>query len=156
MTKQMNNTITNVAVTIATILAVLSGYYVMQIVYDSIAASIIFGLVWGTIVFSESRFSYISLNVDGRIAITKEEVKNNLGHIIVAILLAFWVSVPLELWIYRSEIISFAGEATNDLNIQMQGLIELFASNWVSMLLIFIIIAVVYQIPIFMKMASEE
>ena len=102
MTKQMNNTITNVAVTIATILAVLSGYYVMQIVYDSIAASIIFGLVWGTIVFSESRFSYISLNVDGRIAITKEEVKNNLGHIIVAILLAFWVSVPLELWIYRS------------------------------------------------------
>ena len=79
--KKTQSIITTTAVVIATILAWLSGYAVMHIVYDSIAASIIFGTLWSVIVFCESRFSHISLKIDGRIEITKAEIKSNLFYV---------------------------------------------------------------------------
>ena len=82
--KETQKIITTIAVVLATILAWTSGFIVMQIVYDSIAASIIFGIVWAIIVFCESRFSQISLKSDGKVEITKEEIKSNLWQIITA------------------------------------------------------------------------
>ena len=154
--KKTQSVITTLAVAVATILAWLSGFFVMQIVYDSIAAAITFGTLWAVIVFCESRFSYISLKSDGRIEITKEEIKSNLWQIIAATLVAFLVTIPLELKIYFNEIIVLAENAEHNLGLQVKALCELFTSHWVPMLLICLIVIAIYQIPIFDRMASEE
>lgn len=152
--KKTQSVITNIAVAIATALAWLSGYFVMQIVYDSIAASIIFGTVWAVIVFCESRFSYISLKSDGRIEITKEEIKSNFWQIVAATMVAFLVAIPLELKIYSAEILSTATNA--NLRMQISSLMELFSVHWCSMCAILVIILVVYLTPIFIKLSSDD
>ena len=152
--KKTQSVITNIAVAIATALAWLSGYFVMQIAYDSIAASIIFGTVWAVIVFCESRFSYISLKSDGRIEITKEEIKSNFWQIVAATMVAFLVAIPLELKIYSAEILSTATNA--NLRMQISSLMELFSVHWCSMCAILVIILVVYLTPIFIKLSSDD
>lgn len=152
--KKTQSVITNIAVAMATILAWLSGYFVMQIVYNSIAASFIFGTVWAVIVFCESRFSYISLKSDGRIEITKEEIKSNLWQIIAATLVALLVTTPLELKIYANEIVTSITES--DLGMQIQALGNLFSTHWFSMIAIMLVVIAIYQIPILIRMMSEN
>lgn len=152
--KKTQSVITNIAVAIATALAWLSGYFVMQIVYDSIAASIIFGTVWAVIVFCESRFSYISLKSDGKIEITKEEIKSNLWQIIAATLVALLVTIPLELKIYANEIVTSINES--DLGMQIQALWDLFSTHWFSMITIVLVVIAIFQIPILVRMMSEN
>lgn len=142
----------SIAVVIATILAWLSGYFVMQIVYHSIAASIIFGTVWAVIVFCESRFSHISLKSDGRVEITKKEIKSNLLQIIAATLVALLVTIPLLLKIYASKV---ALEGA-DLGTQIKTLGELFLTQWIPMAVIALVVVAIYQVPIFIRMASED
>ena len=144
------------AVIIATVLAWLSGYIVMQIVYDSIAASIVFGTLWAVIVYCESRFSHISLKIDGRIEITKAEIKNNLLHILAAAIVAIFVTIPLELCIYHKDIIGMVGDVSNNLGMRLHALSDLFATNWLPMVLICVFVVAIYETPIFVRMASEE
>lgn len=150
--KQTQKVISTIAVVIATILAWLSGYIVMDIVYHTIAASIIFGTVWAVIVFCESRFSRISLKSDGKIEITKEEIKSNLWQIVAATLVALLVTIPLLLKVYASKV-AVAGA---DLGAQIKALGELFSFQWIPMAAIALVIVVIYQVPIFIRMASED
>ena len=150
--KKTQSLITTLAVAIATILAWLSGFFVMQIVYDSIAAAITFGTLWAVIVYCESRFSYISLKSDGRIEITKEEIKSNLWQIIAATLVALLVTIPLLLKVYASKV---AVEGA-DFGMQLKTLGELFSTQWIPMVAIALVIVVIYQVPIFIRMASED
>ena len=129
--------ITNVSVAIATILAWISGYIVMQIVYHSIAASIIFGTVWAVIVFCESRFSYISL------------IKSNLWQIVASTLVALLVSIPLELKV-------FVKSSHSDLGKQIGYLGDIWSTHWLLMIAFALVIVVIYQIPIFVRMASDD
>lgn len=152
--KKTQSLITKLAVAVATILAWLSGFFVMQIVYNSIAASFIFGTVWAVIVLCESRFSYISLKSDGRIEITKEEIKSNLWQIIAATLVALLVTIPLELKIYANEIVTSITES--DLRMQIQALGNLFSTHWFSMIAIMLVAIAIYQIPILIRMMSEN
>ena len=146
--KKTQKVITNISVAVATILAWLSGYFVMQIVYDSVVAAIIFSTVWAVIVFCESRFSHISLKSDGRVEITKEEIKSNLWQIITAALVAILVSIPLELKIYANDILQLVPVANHDLGHQIHALFP--------MSLICMGIIVIFQTPIFIKMAEES
>ncbi len=150
--KQTQKVVSTIAVVIATILAWLSGYIVMDIVHHSIAASIIFGTVWAIIVFCESRFSHISLKSDGRIEITKEEIKSNLWQIIAATLVAVLVTIPLLLKVYSSNV----AVKNADLATQIRTLGELFSTQWVPMVGIALVVVVIFQIPIFIRMASED
>ncbi len=150
--KKTQKVISTTVVVIATILAWLSGYFVMQIVYDSIAASIIFGTVWAVIVFCESRFSHISLKSDGRVEITKDEISSNLWQIIAALLVALLVTIPIELKIYVSNV---AAEGAN-LGTQINALVDLFSVQWLPMIAIALVVIVIYQLPIFIRMASED
>ena len=150
--KQTQKVTSTTAVVIATILAWLSGYFVMHIVYDSIAASIIFGTVWAVIVLCESRFSHISLKSDGRVEITKEEIKSNLWQIIAATLVALLVSIPLELKFF-SKTVTVEGA---DLGGQIIALGNLFSTQWYTMIPIALIVVIIYQIPIFIRMSSED
>lgn len=154
--KKTQSVITMLAVAIATILAWLSGFFVMQIVYDSIAAAITFGTLWAVIVFCESRFSYISLKSDGRIEITKEEIKSNLWQIIAATLVAFLVTIPLELKLYESVIVEKVGDSAHNLGMRLQTLGEMFSENWLPMVLICLLVIAIYQLPIILRMASDD
>ena len=154
--KKILKAITDTAVVVATILAWLSGYIVMQIVYDSIAASVTFGTVWAIIVFCESRFSYISLKSDGKIAITKEEVKSNLWQIIASTLVALLVAIPLELDWYKGYIIRMTERGHPDLGMQINALGALFPTHWLTMSVIALIVIVIFQLPIFIRMVSED
>lgn len=150
--KETQKIITTIAVVLATILAWTSGFIVMQIVYDSIAASIIFGIVWAIIVFCESRFSQISLKSDGKVEITKEEIKSNLWQIIAATLVALLVTIPLLLKAYASML----AVENADLGTQIKALGEMFSTQWVPMVAIALVVVAIYQIPIFIRMASED
>lgn len=150
--KQTQKVISTIAVVIATILAWLSGYIVMDIVYHSIAASIILGTVWAVIVFCESRFSRISLKSDGKIEITKEEIKSNLWQIVAATLVALLVTIPLELKIYATKV---AVEGA-DLGTQIKALGDLFSTQWIPMVAIALVVVAIYQVPIFIRMASDD
>ena len=150
--KQTQKVVSTIAIVIATILAWLSGYIVMDIVYHSIAASIIFGTVWAIIVFCESRFSHISLKSDGRIEITKEEIKSNLWQIIAATLVAVLGTIPLLLKVYSSKV----AVENADLGMQIKSLGELFSTQWAPMVAIALVVVVIFQIPIFIRMASED
>lgn len=152
--KQTQKVISTIAVVIATILAWLSGYIVIQIVYDSIAASIVFGTVWAVIVFCESRFSHISLKSDGKVEITKEEIKSNLWQIVAATLVALLVTIPLELKIYANEIVESVTKA--DLGMQIHALGNLFSTYWFTMTALLLVIIAIYQIPIIIRMMSEN
>ena len=144
--------ISTIAVVIATILAWLSGYIVMQIVYDSIAASIVFGTVWAIIVFCESRFSYISLKSDGRIELTKEEIKSNLWQFIAATLVALLVAIPLELKIYANDF----SQVGADLKAQLEILGKTFASHWLPMSAVAIAVIVIFLLPIIVRLKSSD
>lgn len=150
--KQTQKVVSTIAVVIATILAWLSGYIVMDIVYHSIAASVILGTVWAVIVFCESRFSHISLKSDGRIEITKEEIKSNLWQIVAATLVSLLVTIPLLLKVYSSNV----AVKNADLATQIRTLGELFSTQWVPMVGIAFVVVVIFQIPIFIRMASED
>ena len=154
--KKTQKVISTTAVVFATILAWLSGFFVMQIVYNSIAAEIVFASVWATIVFFESRFSYISLKSDGKITITKEEVKSNFWQIVAATLVAILVAIPLMLKIYESTILEMIGSAGNDLGGRLMILGDIFPTNWLPMVLMCLLVVVIYQLPIFLRMASGE
>ena len=153
--KKKQSIVTNVAVALATILAWLSGYFVMQIVYDSIAASLIFGSLWAVIVFCECRFSYISLKSDGKIEVSKDEIKSNSLHIVASMLVALLVAIPLELKVFESDIIAYAGDAHN-LGLQIKAMYDVLATRWVSMISFSLVVVAIFQIPIFVKMASED
>ena len=150
--KETQKIITTIVVVLATILAWTSGFIVMQIVYDSIAASIIFGIVWAIIVFCESRFSQISLKSDGKVEITKEEIKSNLWQIIAATLVALLVTIPLLLKVYASKVAAVGV----DLKSQISALGALFPSQWLPIIAISLVIVFIYQLPIFIRMASED
>ena len=150
--KKKNSIITNVAVAIATLLAWVSGYFVMQIVYNSMAASIVFGTVWAIIVFCECRFSHISLKSEGKIEITRNEIKNNLWQIIAAMLVALLVAIPIELKLFVNRIVV----SETDLGMQLKSLAEMFPTHWVPMIAIALVIVTIYQLPIFIKMASKD
>lgn len=154
--KKTQKNITTIAVVVATILAWLSGFFVMQIVYDSITASIIFGTVWAVIVFCESRFSQISLKSDGKVEITKEEIKSNMWQIVAATLVAFLVVLPIEMKLFAMDIAVLKPMSAHDLGLQLFALGELFPVKWLPMSLICLGVIVVFQIPIFIKMAEED
>ena len=154
--KKTQKNITTIAVVVATILAWLSGFFVMQIVYDSITASIIFGTVWAVIVFCESRFSQISLKSDGKVEITKEEIKSNMWQIVAATLVAFLVTLPIEMKLFAMDIAVLKPMSVHDLGLQIFALGELFPVKWLPMSLICLGVIVVFHIPIFIKMAEED
>ena len=67
--------------------------------------SVGFGLVWGAIIFNLDRFIVSSTGKgDGTDKVTWKEVRQALPRIIIAIILGFAISAPLEIKILESEI----------------------------------------------------
>jgi hypothetical protein len=119
------------------LLAAVSGGYAFSTIFGpkgdandySLTASIavnvftfIFAIVWGTIIFNLDRFIVSSTGKgDGTDAITWKEVGQAVPRIIIALILGFAISSPLEIRILESEINSelskFQSEYAQELNI---------------------------------------
>jgi hypothetical protein len=83
--------------------------------------ALIFGLIWGTIIFNLDRFIVSSTGKgDGTDKITWKEVGQAMPRIIIALILGFAISAPLEIKILESEINSelskYQQEYTEELN----------------------------------------
>jgi hypothetical protein len=88
----------------------------------TIIGSIIFGCVWGLIIFNLDRFIVSSTGKgDGTDKITWKEVGQALPRIVIALILGFAISAPLEIKILESEINSelskYQKEYTEKLNV---------------------------------------
>jgi hypothetical protein len=83
------------------VFAALSGAYALYMVFDSIFASLIFGLLWGLMIFNLDRYIVSSMRKEGR---TLNEFKMALPRIILAIIISIVIARPLELKIFEKEI----------------------------------------------------
>ena len=67
--------------------------------------SIILGLIWGLIIFNIDRFIVTSTGKgDGTEAITWDEFKSAIPRIIMGTIIAFTISKPIEIRMFKSEI----------------------------------------------------
>lgn len=83
------------------LLASLSGGYALYTVFKSVWASMLFGLVWGAMIFNLDRYIVSSMKKQGGFW---GDFKMAIPRMILAVLLALVISKPLELRIFQTEI----------------------------------------------------
>lgn len=85
------------------LLAAIAGGFALYTIFDSYWVAIPFGLIWGTMIFNLDRFIVMSMRKKGRFL---QDVWMAFPRLILAVLIAFVISKPLELQIFKSEIAS--------------------------------------------------
>lgn len=83
------------------IFAAVAGGYALFTVFDSVALSILFGALWGLMIFNLDRYIVMSIKKKDRIW---KELGMALPRLILAVLIAFVIAKPLELKLFESEI----------------------------------------------------
>lgn len=83
------------------LLAAISAAYALNTVFDNLAVSIIFGLVWGAMIFNLDRYIVSSMKKTNN---RWKEFLMAVPRLILAILIAVVISKPLELKVFESEI----------------------------------------------------
>lgn len=83
------------------IFAAVSGAYALFTVFDSAWAPVLFGLLWGSMIFNLDRYIVSSMKKEGK---AWAELKLAMPRLIMAIMLAIVISKPLELRIFQREI----------------------------------------------------
>lgn len=87
------------------LMASLAGGYAFETAFHSQTLSIVFGLFWGLLIFNLDRYIVSTIGKgDGTQKITLEEWKIAAPRLIMAILLGFVISTPLELKLFEDEI----------------------------------------------------
>jgi hypothetical protein len=86
-----------------TVAGIAGNYDVADI--PTVIKSILFGIIWGLIIFNIDRFIITSTGKgDGTEAITKKEIKSALPRIIMGAIIALTISKPLEIRMFKTEI----------------------------------------------------
>ena len=83
------------------ILAFVSSAYAIYTIFNSYAAAIVFGLIWGLMIFNLDRYIVSSMKM------SRSLFKNLLSatpRLVLAVLLALVIAKPLELKIFETEI----------------------------------------------------
>ena len=87
------------------ILASLSMFFAINYIFEDVKIAIPVGLLWGLIIFNLDRFIVSSTGKgDGEDSISPKELKNASPRIVMAVLLGFTISAPLEVYIFQKEI----------------------------------------------------
>ncbi len=83
------------------IFAALAGGYALYTVFDNWVPAVIFGIIWGSMIFNLDRYIVSSMKKEGN---NWREIRTAIPRIILAVLLAFVISKPLELKMFEKEI----------------------------------------------------
>jgi hypothetical protein len=87
------------------LMASFAGGYAFFTAFKSVPMSVFFGLFWGALIFNLDRYIVSTIGKgDGTSKITLEEWKLAAPRLLMAILLGFVISTPLELKIFETEI----------------------------------------------------
>jgi hypothetical protein len=87
------------------ILASLSMFFAINYIFENVAIAIPVGLLWGAIIFNLDRFIVSSTGKgDGVDSISWKELGNATPRLLMAIILGFTISGPLEVYIFQKEI----------------------------------------------------
>jgi hypothetical protein len=87
------------------ILASLSMFFAINYIFENVAIAIPVGLLWGAIIFNLDRFIVSSTGKgDGVDSISWKELGNATPRLLMAIILGFTISAPLEVYIFQKEI----------------------------------------------------
>lgn len=88
------------------IMASFAGGYAFFTAFKSLELAIPFGIFWGCLIFNLDRYIVASFGTgDGKKTISKQEVMEALPRLVMAIILGFVISTPLELKLFEDEII---------------------------------------------------
>lgn len=88
------------------IMAAISGGYAISFVFQDapLYVPLIFGLIWGLMIFNLDRFMVNTMYSDGKHTISKAEFWGGFPRIILAIFLGIVISTPLEIRIFQDKI----------------------------------------------------
>lgn len=83
------------------IFASLAGAYALYMVFDNMVSAILFGIIWGLMIFNLDRYIVSSMRKEGRFF---SELKIAFPRLILAVLISLVIAKPLELKIFEKEI----------------------------------------------------
>ena len=92
------------------VLACISGGYAIFFTFNNFFVSLIFGLLWGFIIFNLDRYIVSSIKKTG--SLTKEFL-TALPRFLIAIVLGITISKPLEIKLFDGSITKKMGETKN-------------------------------------------
>lgn len=93
------------------LMAFIAASYALYTVFDNLLAAIIFGLVWGLLIFNLDRYIVSTIKKTGNVI---DELIQATPRILLAIIIAIVISKPLELKIFEKEINQVLLEQKND------------------------------------------
>ncbi len=83
------------------IFAAIASSYAMYTVFDRVWTSVIFGIVWGLMIFNLDRYIVSSMRKEGKFS---RELITALPRIILAVLISLVIAKPMEMKIFEKEI----------------------------------------------------
>jgi hypothetical protein len=96
------------------LMAFIAASYALFTVFDNVYAAVIFGLLWGLLIFNLDRFIVSTIKKRNSV---KSEFWQATPRIILAVIIAVVISKPLELKIFEKEINQVLLEQKNDLTL---------------------------------------
>ena len=96
------------------LMAFIAASYALYTVFDNVYAAVIFGLLWGLLIFNLDRFIVSTIKKRNSV---KSELLQATPRIILAVIIAVVISKPLELKIFEKEINQVLLEQKNDLTL---------------------------------------
>lgn len=96
------------------VMAFIASSYALFTVFDSIYAAILFGAIWGLLIFNLDRFIVSTIKKRDSI---KSELLQAAPRIVLAVIIAIVISKPLEMKIFEKEINQVLLEQKNELTL---------------------------------------
>jgi len=104
------------------VMAFIASSYALFTVFDSVPIAIMFGLVWGLLIFNLDRFIVSTIKKQDK---PWKEITQAIPRLILAIIIAVVIAKPLELKIFEKEINQVLLEKKNNLTLQNKEQISL-------------------------------
>ncbi|MFD0990168.1 DUF4407 domain-containing protein [Mariniflexile jejuense] len=96
------------------VMAFIAGSYALYTVFDNLYSAILFGFIWGLLIFNLDRYIVSTIKKTGSVL---DEFIQASPRIILAVIIAIVISKPLELKIFEKEINQVLLEQKNDLTL---------------------------------------
>src|SRR5690606_30127160 len=99
------------------VMAFIASSYALYTVFDNTLTAVVFGLIWGLLIFNLDRFIVSTIKKKNNF---RSELLQATPRIILAIIIAIVIAKPLELKIFEKEINRVILEQTNDMSLDNQ------------------------------------